>query len=286
MNPPVSLLKYFLSCMADLFLSYKNSRIASHSFGSGKKPVLCIHGYGETAESFAFLEKYAGNDYKFYALELPFHGQTEWKEGLNFAVDDLMNILQEITELKDKQFTLMGFSLGGRVALSLYEAIPQRIEKLILLAPDGLTVNFWYWLTTQTIIGNKLFRFTMNYPHWFFLFLKFFNKIGVVNASVFKFVNFYIGNTEVRDQLYQRWTTFRKLKPSLKKIKLQISGFQTPVKLIYGKYDRIILPSRGKRFQKGIENYCSLVIIPSGHHVLHENHVKEILSALRINPGQ
>jgi pimeloyl-ACP methyl ester carboxylesterase len=271
--------------MEDLLLLYKNSRVHYQRFGTGNKTALCFHGYGQDIASFSFLEKYAGNDYRFYAIDLPFHGSSESNNGLNFAITDLLNILQEIPGLMDQQITLIGFSLGGRVALSLYEIIPDRIEKLILMAPDGLKVNFWYWLTTQTSLGNKLFAFTMKHPGWFFAFLKLINKLGLVNSSIFKFVNYYIGNKEVRKQLYDRWTAFRKLKPSIAKIKSEIRRHRTSVQLFYGKYDRIILPSRGKKFQKGIENYCSLKIIHSGHQVLHENHIKEILPALLTTPG-
>lgn len=271
--------------MEDLPLSYKNSRTHYLCFGSGKKIAVCFHGYGQTADTFGFLEKYAGDDYRFYAIDLPFHGKSEWNEGLNFTTTDLLNILQEIPGLLDQEMTLIGFSLGGRVALSLYETIPDQVEKLILMAPDGLKVNFWYWLTTQTSLGNKLFAFTMRYPGWFFAFLKLINKAGLVNSSIFKFVNYYIGNKEVRNQLYDRWTTFRKLKPLLENVKSDIHHYKTSVQLIYGKYDRIILPSRGKRFQKGIGDHCSLKIINSGHQVLHENHIKEILPALLTTTG-
>lgn len=271
--------------MEDLLLSYKNSKVHCRVFGSGKKSALCFHGYGEYAESFSFLEKYAGDEYRFYAIDLPFHGSTEWNEGLNFNTIDLVKIIQETPGLINQQFTLIGFSLGGRVALSLYNTIPDQIEKLILMAPDGLKINFWYWLTTQTSVGNTLFAFTMKYPGWFFTFLKLINKIGLVNASIFKFVNYYIGNKEVRSQLYNRWTAFRKLKPPIKKIKLQIRKYKTNVQLVYGKFDRIILSSRGEKFRKGIEVNCSLKIISSGHQVLHENHIKEILPALQTKRG-
>ena len=113
----------------------------------------------------------------------------------------------------------MGFSLGGRIALTLFQLIPEKVDRIVLLAPDGLKVNFWYWLSTQTFLGNKLFAFTMKKPGWFFGFLKMLNKLGMVNASVFKFVNYYIGNPEIRQALYVRWTAMRKLKPYLKKVK-------------------------------------------------------------------
>ena len=76
----------------------------------------------------------------------------------------------------ERHLRVLGFSLGGRIALSLYQAQPENVEKLILLAPDGLIVNFWYWFSTQTWIGNNIFSFSMKYPGWFFAFLKMVNK--------------------------------------------------------------------------------------------------------------
>jgi pimeloyl-ACP methyl ester carboxylesterase len=274
--------------LEQLQLLYKASRINYLRFGTGPKPAFCFHGYGEEATSFSFLEKYVGDQYTFFAIDLPFHGHTEWNDGLVFTIDDLSEIIrlllsQAMTGQRPTNYnhlSLIGFSLGGRVALSLYEKMPSQIEKLILLAPDGLKVNFWYWLSTQTWIGNKLFVSTMKHPGWFFFLLKILNKLKLVNASVFKFVNYYIGDQQARNVLYQRWTVLRKIKPNLKKTKSLIAKNSTKVRLIYGKHDRIILPVRGEKFIKGIEMHCTLSVIHSGHQVLHEKHVQEILRAL------
>lgn len=264
--------------------TYKNSIISYYRFGSGPKPVLCFHGYGEDAFSYEFLGKYAGDQYSFYSIDLPFHGKTEWKEGLLFSSEDLLNIIQKILNqhpgFSNQDLSLMGFSLGGRIALSLFEVMPGKVERLILLAPDGLKTNFWYWLATQTWLGNKFFSFTMKHPGWFFGFLKLLNKLKLVNASIFKFVNYYIGDKEVRRLLYARWTTLRKLKPHLKKIRSGIRENNIKVRLVYGQHDRIILSSVGEKFRKGIEEQCSISVIPSGHQVLHEKHIAEILPAL------
>jgi pimeloyl-ACP methyl ester carboxylesterase len=274
------------------FLSYKRSSVGYYRFGHGPRLAICFHGYGEDALMYAFMEKYAA-DYTFYSMDLPFHGNTVWNEGLNFTHTDLQQIIHDIllennialnadTTAGITKLSLIGFSLGGRVALSLYQAWPDSIEKIVLLAPDGLTVNFWYWLATRTWPGNKLFAFTMKHPGWFMGFLKLLSKTGMVNASVIKFVNYYIGNTEARLKLYQRWTTLRRLKPSLKRIKACITRLHTPVRLIYGKFDRIILPVRGKAFVKGIENFAELRVIDSGHQVLNEKHAVEIVESLRV----
>lgn len=242
--------------------------------------MVCFHGYGETAGSFEFLGRYAGNEYSIYAIDLPFHGYTKWNEGLIFTPHDLETIIFSIIENKENKWTLMGFSLGGRIALSLYQSIPERFSRMILLAPDGLKVNFWYWLATQTKAGNRFFHFTMKHPGWFFGLLRVFDKLRLVNKSIFKFVNYYIGEKTVRDELYKRWTALRKLQPHIKKIKALVIKHKTIVQLVYGRHDRIILPVVGEKFRKGIENYCSLHILEGGHQVLHEKFVKELLDIL------
>ena len=127
-------------------LSYKNSTIGYYRFGSGTQIAFCFHGYGEEALLFEFLGKYAGTEFTFYAIDLPFHGKTIWQEGLNFSASDLLQIIVKVLEQHNDpfqsafsdniKFSLIGYSLGGRIALSLYECIPDKIEKLILLAPD------------------------------------------------------------------------------------------------------------------------------------------------------
>jgi len=262
-------------------LSYKESLISYYRFGSGGIPVICFHGYGQNAGAFAFLENEAGSQFTFHAIDLPYHGETAWKQGLNFSLDDLWQILSLMPFDIESKPVLLGFSLGGRVALSLYGSQSGAFRKIVLLAPDGLVVNPWYWLSTQTFAGNRLFRFTMKHPAWFFLFLKGMNKTRRLNASVFKFVKAYIGDPSLRLSLYQRWTVLRKLKPHLALIKSQIRKHKTPVKLLYGKYDRIILSSRGEKFVKGIEEYCEIEILHAGHQVLQPRYASVIAAALK-----
>lgn len=273
--------------MQQQFLAYKSSRIAWYRFGNGSRVVLCFHGYGESGMAFSFLGHLAGNEYSFLAIDLPLHGNTQWLENKAFEPEDLQEICIQLlssgsfrSHNTERPFSLLGFSLGGRMALQLYQLMPSRVERLVLLAPDGLKVNFWYWLSTQTIAGNRLFAFTMKKPSWFFGLLRLFNRLGWVNSSIFKFVNYYIGNEEIRRSLYARWHCLRRIKPRLKKIQHAITENKTPVRLLYGRHDRIILPGPGYRFRKGIESCCHISIIESGHQVLHEKHGKAIADSL------
>lgn len=273
--------------MKSSFLSYKSSTIHYLHSAEKNRVLFCFHGYGEDGASFHFLKKYVEEETAVYAIDLPFHGKTVWNEGLDFSVTDLQLIVKKILQQHNYSpqttkpaISLLGYSLGGRVALSLFEIMPERIDKLILLSPDGLKINAWYWLSTQTYLGNRFFKLTMEKPGWFFGFLKLLNKLNLVNASIFKFVNYYIGDAEVRRLLYSRWTTLRRIKPKIPMIKKNILKYKIPVRLIYGKHDRIILFSVGEKFRNGIEEYCRLSIINAGHQVLHEKHAKEIAEAL------
>jgi pimeloyl-ACP methyl ester carboxylesterase len=263
-----------------VFLPYKQSQIHYLVFGRGEIPAICFHGYGEQSDSFSFLEHEAGHQYTFYAIDLPFHGQTEWNEGLVFHPDDLLAIVQRIIPSTYSRPALIGYSLGGRMALSLYEQWGGLPARLLLLAPDGLKVNFWYRLATQNSLGRHLFHFTMQHPGWFFMLLKWLNQLKLVNTSIFKFVNHYIGDENVRQALYERWITLRKVQPNLPLIKRLLIQKNTRCFLLYGMHDRIILPVRGEKFRKGMEANCSISLIHSGHQVLNAKHIHEILPAL------
>src|SRR6266487_4104964 len=124
------------------FIAYKKSIIHVSFFGTGTKLLICLHGYGEDGSSFASLEKKLGDEYTLIAMDFPFHGNTGWNEGLLMTPNDLLNVLNAIIpqneNVKDKsfKFSLIAFSLGGRVALHMLQSIPAQMERTVLLAPD------------------------------------------------------------------------------------------------------------------------------------------------------
>jgi pimeloyl-ACP methyl ester carboxylesterase len=262
------------------FLSYRDSTISYYCYGSGPEKIFCFHGYGEDGRVYQFLEPLASARFTFYSIELPFHGNTIWKESHSFQPGDLIAIVDLLMPVGPEKISLLGFSLGGRIALGLFEAIPERVKKMILLAPDGLKLNFWYWLSTQTRIGNKIFAWSMQRPGGFFSVLKFAKRFGIVNASIFKFVNYYIGNPRARADLYRRWTGLRKFRPDIANVKKLIRTHEVKMELVYGRHDRIILSSRGEKFQKGIAEFCRVTVIDAGHQVLHKNHNKTLMEVL------
>jgi pimeloyl-ACP methyl ester carboxylesterase len=261
-------------------IAYRNSLINVHFFGGGNKYLFCFHGYGEDGRSFEFLKSFLGVEYTLIAIDLPFHGATNWNDGLLMKPEDLINIINAITVQnagnKEIKFSLLGFSLGGRIALHLMQAIPSRIERVVLIAPDGLHMNFWYEIGTQTSIGNKLFSYTMKKPAWFFALINVGYKINVLSKSIVKFTHSYLDDDEERYLLYQRWTTMRKFKPDASEINKAIRKYNIKVRVLFGSYDKIILSKRNSFFNDNPN--IKITVIEAGHMLLREKYATIIAS--------
>jgi len=266
--------------MESFNLTYRSSTIYYQKAGQGGKLLFCFHGYDESSASFDFLEEALRDSYILISIDLPFHGKTVWNEKTRFRPEDLLQIIEGILKeqhVKHPKIQLAGYSMGGRLALSLIELIPERIEKVFLFSPDGLVMNAWYWLATHNYLGNRLFKYTMHKPAWFFGTMNLMRRIGLANRSIHKFASSSIENPEERELLYKRWTCMSPCRPNLKKIKSLIIEHEIFVELIYGRFDRIILYSRGEAFREGIESNSRLTLLDEGHQLLKAKWLNSIL---------
>jgi pimeloyl-ACP methyl ester carboxylesterase len=277
----------FMYLPAGHFLPYRSSRLHYSIWGNGPRLLFAFHGYGESAASFAFIGDALDPNFTLVAIDLPFHGRTEWKEGLSFTPGQLYEVMQEIaarhaTALSPvPPWRLIGYSMGGRIALQLLEIHPNAFERLILLAPDGLRVNFFYWIATRTAAGNFLFRQTMRRPGWLFLLLRLCHSLRLVNPSIYKFAVHYIDDRQVRQDLFTRWTVMRKFRPDPALAAATIRRQQLPVILVYGRYDRIIRWERGEKFRnRGISDLCHLILLDTGHQLLRPSFLPDLLRLL------
>jgi pimeloyl-ACP methyl ester carboxylesterase len=265
--------------MVSSFIQTGDTAVHYLRAGDGPDLLVCFHGFGEHARTFELLSgKLPG--FTIIAFDLPFHGKTTLDTAAIFSVKELLDIIKRCPEIQEKKFGLLGYSMGGRIALSVYEAAPFKVECIILLAPDGLVVNPWYRFATRTIAGKKIFRYTMLHPGWFLGLLNFSKRLNLVNQSVWKFVQSQVGDLEVRKKIYAVWMAFRQFSPDLKTIRRQILEHQSPVYMLFGQYDRIITPNKGIAFVKSIQPYGKIKIIESGHQLLHPRNLNAITEAI------
>jgi pimeloyl-ACP methyl ester carboxylesterase len=268
--------------MKNVRLAYRSSEIHYVTSGNGPRLLLCFHGYGRNALSFAFLFPYLQQEYKIVAVDMPFHGQTSWREGKYFTPTHLAELVAAILQHEHHKtaYSVMGFSMGGRVVLRLFQQYPDVIDRLALVAPDGLFVNKWYWLATQTSIGNRMFRYTTESPTLLRRIADTGKRIKQINPGIYKFVDYYIGDRQVRQELYERWTGFSKISPDTASIVKAANDYKVPLRMLYGRYDRIIRHIHGERLCSQI-NDCKIDIADTGHHLLQPEHTRRILQLLK-----
>ena len=265
-----------------MFIQLQKHTIHYERYGKGPEMLCCLPGYGETGKEFEGLAMQLQLQFTIIAVDLPLHGLTTWQQD-SFEPEDLHHILQALAEQEGfagKTITLAGYSMGGRLAMAYTEKFPQWVNRLILLAPDGLHLNFWYWLSTQTTIGNRFFAHTMSNPGWLFFGMKWGRKLKLLNESIAKFSHRYLDDPDQRKNLYERWTLFRSFKPNLRQLKKIIANQPLPSLLLFGHYDRIIPPMLSKKMMIKNNSQIHVAVIEGGHRLLKQQFAPTIASII------
>jgi 2-succinyl-6-hydroxy-2,4-cyclohexadiene-1-carboxylate synthase len=93
--------------------------------------VLLLHGFAGTHRAWdGVVELLDRERYLPLALDLPGHGRVPAAEGLGGFARCVEGVLARAPE----QFTLCGYSMGGRVALHMALAAPERVRALVLVS--------------------------------------------------------------------------------------------------------------------------------------------------------
>jgi pimeloyl-ACP methyl ester carboxylesterase len=122
--------------------------------GSGKTPLICVHGWGCESGQFAKLSETLGDRFRIFRFDLPGHGKTPLNDFrpsfenystcvVNFAIEH---------DLKD--FVLLGHSMGGVLALMAAASGRLRLQSIINL--DGGLPPAAHTLSGQARIRNWL----------------------------------------------------------------------------------------------------------------------------------
>ena len=110
--------------------------------GEGQ-PVLLLHGFDSSLLEFRRLAPLLAGRYQLWIPDLFGFGFTPRPEGIGYNPQPCSSICWPSPSKCQGPIGLIGASMGGSVAVvlarELQDAQPQRIEKLLLLAPAGLT---------------------------------------------------------------------------------------------------------------------------------------------------
>ena len=224
--------------------------------GKGKS-ILLIHGFDSCFLEYRRLTPFLKKNNKLLIPDLYGFGFCPRSNGSKYGFKYLMKHLNSVLDYfsKNQPIGVIGASMGGALALELARQNPKKINKILLLSPAGLSGK------------NQKIPWPLNYLGAFFLSQPFVRR-GLCRQA-FADPNNNVGPAEEQ----------------IASIHLKVPGWQSsladfaaaggvsdcglpkptqPIKIILGKYDRII-PKNEKKETRRIYNSNIQIATNSGH---------------------
>ncbi|QJD77870.1 alpha/beta fold hydrolase [Spirosoma rhododendri] len=260
------------------FFRYQNHQLAYRKLGTGSRVALAFHGFGQTSVVYAPLAEVVGDVYTIYAIDLFLHGGSKRANTDCLQKNEWFDCITAF--LADRQiarFSLIGYSLGGRFALTLAECLADRLDELILLAPDGIRFSRWYGVATQSMAGRAVFRYAMRHLSVLHRVGQGLVGLGVLRPSLLRFAEVSLATPEQRKLVYDAWTQFRHVKPDLTRIANELTQHAVPTHLIAGIHDQLVPASYLLPLTRLLDGY-TLTQLPTGHNRLIEKSATVLLT--------
>lgn len=163
-----------------MYSQLRNSRVKLslgqifwHEVGQGPNLVF-LHGSWDDSNQWLRTIEYLCPHYHCFAPDLLGFGDSE-RPKTNYSIDlEVECLAQYLDTLNLRQVYLIGHSLGGWVATSYALKYPDRVQGLVLLAPEGVNTGLrrgrWQearWLTAQPPVAYWLLRSIYPIAKWF-----------------------------------------------------------------------------------------------------------------------
>ena len=248
------------------YVSTGSKQLHYRRYGTGPKLLIAFHGYGNEAGIFSPFAPFIGAAYTLYSIDLPHHGNSDWDAGTKLEKADLVRLATNLMkETGADKCSLLGYSIGGRICLSMIEQMPEQIDKVLLIAPDGLVFNPLYYFVTKNFAGKRLFSSFLNNPKKYMRYIDWLKKKNYLSTAQYNFGMNYLGSKEDRNFLLKVWPDLSRIITSAATIKATVIEYHIPVHIFMGAYDRVIPVKNADSF-KGIDT-VTIHIAEKGHRV-------------------
>ena len=100
--------------------------------------LLFLHGFGSSLQTWDDWSAKLDPQYRVIRLDLPGFGLTGAHPAQDYSeATDVAILTHFVDKLGLNQFSVIGHSMGGKMAWSLAASQPDRVQALVLMAPDG-----------------------------------------------------------------------------------------------------------------------------------------------------
>jgi pimeloyl-ACP methyl ester carboxylesterase len=262
----------------------KNMILNYKKIGNSDKILLAFHGMGQDFSCFQNFAQTFENQYTTYLFDLPYHGKSGGINGDNYQENEVITkeiwkeyLKKFLVENQIQNFSIIAFSMGGRFALATVEAFTERIDELILLAPDGITEDPKYILATRYSFSRKIFKSVVQNNELYHPFANLLARTGIVHKKVVKFAKMMVDTPTKQEQLYRAWIGFHQLRFDFTKLAQLINNQNITVKNFMGKYDKLLPLNRVFPLTKRLKN-VELIELEATHGRLIEKAIEWLKS--------
>lgn len=111
-----------------------------------KPPIIFIHGFVSSVSTFQPIFPLLSDHFSIIAIDLPGFGNSEKCTSFVYTYENYGRLVAACMDyFQLEQTSLVGHSMGGQVALNTAKLVPERINKLVLLASSGYLAKAKSW---------------------------------------------------------------------------------------------------------------------------------------------
>ena len=184
--------------------------------------------------------------------------------------------------------TMLGYSLGGRIAMALFENAPERWVRLVLLAPDGFKKNPMYQFAVETAFGRWTWRWCDRHADFVQSVIRACRRWRILPEHLAHFALHHTQDETMRKLVSNTWFTHQHFWPSRKKSSLawqQAEGRGVVVDIVFGLRDAIIPWSWSKAWRTPSMDHVHFLTVDAGHVMRHPETVDDIKEAILVAHG-
>jgi pimeloyl-ACP methyl ester carboxylesterase len=266
--------------------SYEDSgstiRIKYYRFGRGE-PLLLLHGFGLSSYTWLQVAEALSKDYTLVIPDLKGFGLSDKPPDTRYAPHDQAEIFRRfILEQDLKGLTVVGHSLGGAVALSIYDGLSEekgRIKSIVLIDAyfQNPVLSLQMKIGTSPLVSGLGLRFLpAGLCTYLILRGSYFDGSKITEDSLRTYAH-YLGLPGARQALAE---TVRKLFHDKPDDILKIaSEIDVPVLILWGDRDPVFPLENGELLAQKIHR-GRLEVVPECGHVPQEEKPVEVINLL------
>ena len=251
--------------------------------------VVSLHGFARPLEDLCTAHHAWPQPHAMVSIHLPHHGGSAplsdsgpddrpmEPEVFNRIIDAI--IFREIPNAGKR--TLLGYSIGGRIALALLVNRPSAWHDIVLLAPDGLKQSPFYAITVHTHLGRWAWFWMDRHEQWVWKWSDALLKWGLISKHLHGFIYFHSSSHAMRMMVWKGWRGHRACWPGHSAIKAALE--QVPrATLVFGEFDKIIPLGNAKRLRRMTRNqpHVTYGTVRSGHNLLKPETMDEVVRCI------